>query len=79
MIEEIQKWREAITQIDNNIESLLAQRFEFCQKIGEIKQKYNLPIFDKNREDEILSKAKYPHIFKEIMKQGKQEQKQLMK
>jgi chorismate mutase len=45
------EFREQIDAIDTQIYTLLAKRFEISKQIGIFKQKENLPIIDRVRED----------------------------
>ena len=47
--------RNKIQKIDHEIVSLLNQRIEAVQQIGQIKIKLGLPIIDKEREKRVLS------------------------
>lgn len=58
-MEIINKSRETIDFIDNNILVLLKERFEIVKTIKEIKKKNNINIFDSKREDKI-----YCNIYK---------------
>ena len=49
--------RNKIDEIDRTLMSLLDERLELVKIIGGIKKKENIPIFNKEREDEILSKT----------------------
>lgn len=46
--------RNEIDIIDKQILKLFIKRMECCKKISKIKKENNLPIFNKEREDEIL-------------------------
>ena len=52
----INKLRSKIDKLDNQIFSLILKRLKHAEKIGEIKKKSELPIDDKNREDQIISR-----------------------
>ncbi|GAB6073103.1 prephenate dehydratase [Venenivibrio stagnispumantis] len=76
--EQLKKLREEIDKIDENIVKLLNERAKLAQQVGEIKKKYNLPIYVPSREAEIferiqkISDGPFPkealkHIFKEII------------
>lgn len=65
MLEELRK---RISEIDEKIKKLLDERLEIAKKIGEYKREKNLPFWDPQREQEILSWAgKYKDIFREII------------
>ncbi|HPG29416.1 MAG TPA: prephenate dehydratase [bacterium] len=54
----ISNYREKINAIDYKIVSLLNQRLSLAKKIGDIKKKFDLPVFDPVRENEIISRIK---------------------
>lgn len=54
----IQEYRARIDAIDDQITDLLKRRFALSQKIGEYKQQNGIAIYDKIREEAILSRAK---------------------
>lgn len=54
----LQKLRKDIDNIDDKIVALIKKRMSIAKKVGEYKKKNNLPVYSKNREDEILSKLK---------------------
>lgn len=76
----LNKLRKKIDEIDKNISDQLAKRYEVIEEITKEKQKLNLPIYNKNREEEhlndIISKNKFnkncrayiAKIFKEIFR-----------
>lgn len=49
--------RKQINQLDEAIVSLLAKRFETAAKIGKIKEKQGLPVFDPTREEGVLERV----------------------
>lgn len=49
--------RQQINDIDDQIVSLLAQRFEAVTKVNEAKAAANLPIMDHSREDQVLDRV----------------------
>lgn len=49
--------RNQIDLIDDQISNLLIERFALVKEIGAFKRENNLPLTDKNREEEVLSKA----------------------
>jgi len=57
-VEDLQALRKRIDEIDTQILKALGERVAVCQKIGEYKKRQGLPIGDKNREEEVYSKAK---------------------
>ncbi|MBP7652348.1 prephenate dehydratase [Candidatus Dependentiae bacterium] len=67
---DISELRKNINVIDKKIISLLDQRLSYAEKIGKIKKKLNLPVFDPARENEILNSIKslnkgFPEVFLE--------------
>ena len=55
-MENIDKWRAQIDEVDNSILDALNSRMEFVNKIGRYKQELGLEIFDAEREKKILKK-----------------------
>ncbi len=73
-IKKLKKLRQKIDETDKKIAKLLRQRGKTVKQIRKLKLKNKLPVSDKNREKEILSKFKTPYeksIFKEIIRQSK--------
>lgn len=73
-MDEIQKVRKEITEIDRNILILLKKRQEKAKLIGDIKKSKNMPVFDKNREKEILDSLDNDfevEIFKKILSESR--------
>ena len=56
--DELSQNRKIIDKIDETLMSLLDKRAEIVKIIREIKMKNNLPILNKERENEILEKTK---------------------
>jgi len=56
MDKDIEKLRREINNVDQELVSLLAKRFQLTSQIGAIKREKGLDVFDKNREQEILEK-----------------------
>ena len=52
---DLNSYREALDKIDEDLIISLYRRFEISKNIGVYKNKYNLPVFDENRENEIYS------------------------
>jgi monofunctional chorismate mutase len=50
---ELDEIRKKLDTIDENIVRLIAERLSYAPKIAAYKQKNNMPIYDKNREDQI--------------------------
>lgn len=53
---EIDDYRNKIDEIDKQITNLFEQRMDIVMKVGEYKKENNLPIFNKNREAEVIKK-----------------------
>lgn len=53
----LEKYRNDIDKIDNDISRLLAERIDVCLKIAEYKKANNIPIFNSNREQDVLDKV----------------------
>nr|WP_314533256.1 chorismate mutase [uncultured Fusobacterium sp.] len=51
---ELNLLRKKIDEIDDKLLILLKERLEVSKKIGEIKKKNNMPIYDPVREQEII-------------------------
>lgn len=56
--ESIDKLRNAIDEIDEEILNLLNKRIEIAQRIGRIKKENNLPVYVPEREETIISRLK---------------------
>ena len=80
-MDELSNLRSGINDIDSQIFSLLLQRLGLVYNISEIKKKQNLPIYDKEREENIYNRidAHYQgrnglyikDIYKTIMNESK--------
>ncbi|MCR3754868.1 MAG: fused chorismate mutase/prephenate dehydrogenase [Candidatus Westeberhardia cardiocondylae] len=74
MREEINNLRKKIDKIDTSLITLVHQRILVTKKIGKVKKKYKLPIYDATREQQILhDRKKYaktlqitPHFIENI-------------
>lgn len=53
---QIKQAREAIEKVDREIMHKLQRRWQLSRYIGEKKHKIGLPIYDENREDEVVDK-----------------------
>ncbi|EXJ22706.1 Chorismate mutase I [Alkalibacterium sp. AK22] len=53
---ELEQHREEIDKIDQQLTRLFEERLEKVQKVGEYKKAHDLPIFDADREDAVISK-----------------------
>jgi chorismate mutase len=54
----LEELRKEIDNIDDEIISLLSKRKGMSKKIAEIKKELNKPIFDKDREQQIIGRLK---------------------
>jgi chorismate mutase len=54
---EIADWRKRIDEIDAQLAELLCERSSCVIEIGKIKRKHDLPVYDPEREKEILSRV----------------------
>lgn len=54
---ELTEARKQINQLDESIVALLAKRFETAARIGSIKEKQGLPVFDPTREEAVLERV----------------------
>jgi chorismate mutase len=54
-MENIQKLRKRIDELDENILRLLGERSEICRSIGLLKKELNMPIIDTFRENEVFA------------------------
>lgn len=55
---DLEKIREEIDKIDEEIVQLFEKRMGMVQQIANHKEKYNQPIFHQDREKEVLTKCK---------------------
>lgn len=53
---DMKKYREEIDQIDKAMADLFSQRMEVVKQIAIFKNRNNLPVFDENREKEVIEK-----------------------
>ena len=86
MDKRILELREQIDNLDEEIIKLLKQRMEISKYVGRLKEKLDIPVEDKKREDEIinrltqqvgknLSEEQLIRIFTAVFKSSKQVQK----
>ena len=54
---DIAYWRKRIDEIDTQLAELLSERSSCVIEIGKIKRKRDLPVYDPEREREILSRV----------------------
>lgn len=52
----LDKYRQEINQIDREIIQLLERRFSITKAVGEYKKENNIPILNRDREQEIIRK-----------------------
>lgn len=52
----LDKYRQEINRIDEELINLLEKRFTVTKAIGEFKKENNIPVLNKNREQEIVEK-----------------------
>lgn len=81
---ELEKLREQIDELDKVIASSYAKRLEVVKKIGEYKKQNNIAVLDSNREDIVISNvSKFAcgyekevcDLYKYIMDYSKNQQK----
>ena len=71
----IKELRSSIDKVDDQIFDLILKRFDYVEKIGNIKKEMNMPVDDKAREEIIIerlseklsTKIKYKEIKKIIV------------
>ncbi len=52
----IKELRNSIDKVDDQIFDLILKRFDYVEKIGNIKKEMNMPVDDKAREDIIIER-----------------------
>ncbi|MEM2967703.1 MAG: chorismate mutase [Candidatus Bathyarchaeia archaeon] len=57
-MEKIQRLRESIDEVDEQILLLLNKRVEICRSIGAVKRKHGLPIKDLPRENDVYARVR---------------------
>ena len=83
MDKRILELRQQIDTLDEEIIQLLMKRMDFSKKVGKLKEKLDIPVEDKNRENEIidrltqqagqnLSEEQLIRIFTAVFKSSKQ-------
>ena len=86
MDKRILELRQQIDTLDEEIIQLLMKRMDFSKKVGKLKEKLDIPVEDKNRENEIidrltqqagqnLSEEQLIRIFTAVFKSSKQIQR----
>ncbi|MFA5995946.1 MAG: chorismate mutase [Patescibacteria group bacterium] len=85
---ELDKLRQGINKIDEQIVKNIAERFNIVQQIKQYKQQHSLSVQDVNREEQLLLRVAalaqqyqlpvefVAHLFDVIMQQSRQQQKQ---
>lgn len=85
---QIKQLRHKLDELDQLIVNTLRARFEITDQIGTLKKTFEMPIYDSNREKEIVSKLKalcslasndntidnVTEIYKTIMEQSRKRQ-----
>jgi chorismate mutase len=57
-MEEIQKLRKKIDEVDENILRLLGERSEICRSIGLLKKEADMPVVDSFREAQVFGNVR---------------------
>jgi chorismate mutase len=57
-MQDIQKLRKRIDEVDEQILRFLGERAEICRSIGLLKKEQGIPITDASRENEVFSKIR---------------------
>jgi len=52
----IKELRNSIDKVDDQIFDLILKRFDYVEKIGNIKKEMNMPVYDKEREEIIIER-----------------------
>tara|TARA_Y100001968_G_scaffold51350_1_gene42250 strand:- start:444 stop:716 length:273 start_codon:yes stop_codon:yes gene_type:complete len=52
----IKELRNSIDKVDDQIFDLILKRFDYVEKIGNIKKEMNMPVYDKAREEIIIER-----------------------
>tara|TARA_Y100001970_G_scaffold152956_1_gene187353 strand:- start:2734 stop:2955 length:222 start_codon:yes stop_codon:yes gene_type:complete len=52
----IEELRNSIDEVDDQIFDLILKRFDYVEKIGNIKKEMNIPVDDKAREEIIIER-----------------------
>lgn len=55
-MDKLNQYRDKIDKIDAKILELLVDRFEVVKQVGEYKKQNNLPVLDREREQQLVSK-----------------------
>ncbi len=76
-MEEIDKIRRELDEIDKKIITLLEERESLIRELGRVKKAKKLEIIDQTREKKIIAKLKTPYqkeIFKKILEESRKRQ-----
>jgi chorismate mutase len=57
-MQDIQKLRKRIDEIDEQILRFLGERAEICRSIGLLKKEHSIPVTDASRENEVYAKIR---------------------
>ncbi len=80
---ELERARETINEIDRKMAELFSQRMDAVKLIAKYKAENGMPIYDKSREDEIISKNlsyvrdEYGEYYKKFVKSNTEISKEL--
>lgn len=77
----IQEYRDKVDDIDKQIIHLIGARFTLTDHIGRLKQELNLPIYDAEREKEVLKRWQqygYEKVAKFLMSRSKDQQLEII-
>lgn len=58
MMDELERYRKMVNQIDDSILKALCERAKVCMAIGLVKKKRGLPVKDASRENEVFKRVK---------------------
>jgi chorismate mutase/prephenate dehydratase len=89
-MDKLQEARKIISQVDEEMAALFVRRMEAAVQVAEYKKERGLPVFDSQREDEVVRKnmeyitddelkAFYENFIKYVMDISKDYQQKLMK
>lgn len=57
-MKDLEDLRKQIDEIDGRIVNLLAKRMMVVKKVGQLKKKNNIPVFDKSRWEKVIGSKK---------------------
>ncbi len=58
MMDELERYRKMVDQVDESILKALSERAKICMAIGLVKKKRGLPVRDVSRENEVYKRVK---------------------